>query len=368
MKRETTLLILSVAALTCIGLLMVYSTGSVDSDVDWRKQSVVAAAGFLLMLVVARFDYHCLADGVIYRGLTLGAVVLLVLVLIPGIGIGVAGGQRWLPLPGTRFQPSEVARLVMVILLAVKLTQNRERLGKFFAGFVPPFLLALLFCGLVVMENDLGMPAMMMAVAYILIYAAGARWWHIGLSLAPVGVAGVLLILVAPHRLDRVRILLDPWLDREGKGFQLIESLLAFANGGLTGQGVGAGDQKLGHLPAAGTDFVFATLGEELGLIGTLTVVLLYGVMLYAAIRIAMRAPDMLGSLLATGIGALVATQATFMMGVNVGLLPTKGLTLPFVSYGGTSLLVYLLMMGILANVGAQSTEVEAPRRLVPAA
>jgi len=289
-----------------------------------------------------------------------------VLVLIPGIGKEVDGAQRWIALGPVRFQPAELARFALVVLLAVKLTQNRDVAHTFFGGFLPPFLLALLFTGLVVMERDLGIPAMMMGVTMVMMCAAGIRWRYLLGSVMLVGSAAGALVLIYPHRVQRFVTFIDPWVDPRSSGYQLIQALSAFAQGGAFGRGAGASEQKLGYLPAAHTDFIFAVIGEEFGLVGTLAVMLLYAALLYAAIRIALNASDLFGSLLATGLGTLVVLQAAFVMAVNIGLLPTKGLPLPFISLGGTALIMFLGMMGVLVNIGAQATEPAPARKLMP--
>ena len=180
------------------------------------------------------------------------------------------------------------------------------------------------------------------------------------------GAAVGALINYFPHRLERLGAFLDPWAYRDSAGFQLIQSLSAFAQGGLIGRGAGAGEQKLGYLPEIHTDFIFSLIGEEFGLIGTLTILILYGLLLFAIFRIAMNAPDLFGSLLATGIGALIGIQAVLIMCVTTGLLPTKGLPLPFISAGGTAMLMYLGMSGVIVNIGAQVQKAIPQKRLVP--
>ncbi len=366
MRRETTLLIVSVLTLTAIGLLMVYSTGAVDNTISWKTQYFHAALGLVIMFIATRFDYHRFRDGAIYRSLVIISIVLLVLVLIPGVGREVDGARRWILLGAARFQPAELARFALVVLLAAKLTQNRDVAHTLFGGFLPPFLIALFFTGMVVLERDLGIPAMMMGVAMVMMCVGGIRWRYLLGSMIAVGAGAGLLIMVYPHRVRRFVSFLDPWVDPGASGYQLIQALSAFAQGGTWGRGAGAGEQKLGYLPAAHTDFVFAILGEELGLVGTITVVLLYAALFYAAIRIAMNASDLFGTLLATGLGTLVILQAAFIMAVNVGLLPTKGLPLPFISFGGTALIMSLGMMGVLVNIGVQATEPEPLRKLMP--
>ncbi|MBI2432126.1 MAG: putative lipid II flippase FtsW [Candidatus Hydrogenedentes bacterium] len=369
MKRETTLITVTVLALVLVGLLMVYSASAVNPKLVGypNRQLFFAIAGVAAFLFCSRFDYHHFADGPIFRGIVLASIGLLLLVLVPGVGKEVDGGQRWIDLGFFSFQPSELAKFALILLLAVKLTQNREHVRKFWRGFLPPMLIACLFAGLVVAERDLGVPLMMMGVAFIMLCAAGVRWRYLLLSLIPAGTAAAALVVFFPHRVIRFIAFVDPWAYRQSWGWQLIQAYGAFARGGVTGVGPGAGEQKLGYLPAPHTDFIFSVIGEELGLIGTMAVVLLFIALLYGGTRTAMNARDHFGSLLAVGIAGLIVLQAAFIMAVNTGMLPTKGITLPFISYGGSSLMVLLGLMGILVNIGVQGIEPEKRRKLVPA-
>jgi cell division protein FtsW len=370
MKRETTLLMVTVITLTLLGIAMVYSTSAVDAASAGmvRKHLFFAALGFSAMMFAARFDYHRLLDPPVYRFIVCVSLFFLMVVLIPGIGSRIDGGQRWIRFAGISFQPSEFGKFALILLLAVKLTENREHIREFRRGFLPPFLIAGAFAAIVLAERDLGVPVLMMGVTCIMIFAAGARIPWLLAGLVPLGGLAGFFAWYAPHRMIRLLAFVDPWAYREGPGWQLIQSLSAFAQGGVFGRGPGAGEQKLGYLPAPNTDFIFAVVGEELGLIGTLVVVALFCALLFAAFRIALHAPDLFGGLLAAGIGSMAGLQAAFIMAVTTGLLPTKGLPLPFISYGGTSLFVYLAMMGVLVNIGAQARAPEPARRLAPAA
>jgi len=357
MKRETVAVITLALSLTLVGTLMVFSAlGYKEDGGPWvARQFIFAGIGVTAMLIAARFDYHRLKDGFIFRGIILGTLALLVLVLL--IGTEANNAQRWIRVFGMQFQPSELGKFALILLLAVKLTDNRESLKKFFSGFLPPAFISVFFAGLVVLEHDLGGPIVMVAVAGVMMAVAGVAIRYLLLSCIPLGAAVVALIVVSPERVERLMVFRNPWHDPMDAGFHLIQSYSAFAQGGLWGKGAGASEQKLGYLFASHTDFVFALIGEEFGLVGTVLVVLLFGSLLYAGYRIIINARDMFGAMLATGIVALIAIQAAVIMGVTTGLLPTKGLTLPFVSYGGTALIVFLGLTGILANIGIQGKE-----------
>ncbi len=319
------------------------------------------------MFAAARFDYHRLRDPIIFRSLVAFSALLLLLVLLSRFGIQAAGAQRWLAVGPYQFQPAEFAKFALILLLAVKMTTHHEQIHRFSTGFMPPMLIAMLFSALVLAERDLGIPIVMMGVAYIMLFVAGARWRHLIASLVPVLAAVLILILWVPHRRQRLMIFRNPWEDRYDSGFQLIQSMAAFAQGGIHGRGAGASEQKLGYLYAAHTDFIFAVIGEELGLIGTLAVTALFLVLLIGACRVAMNAQDLFGTLLATGITAAITLQAAFIMAVTTGLLPTKGLPLPFIAYGGTALIVFLGMAGVLVNISVQAIQPERQRRTAAA-
>jgi len=370
MRRESTMIATLALALVLLGLLMVYSATENSAVLQGRfsRQCVFALLGVGLMLFAARFDYHRLADPVILRSLVLLSLILLLLVHVPGVGREVDGGKRWIGSSYLAFQPSEFAKFTLVLLLAAKLAANRDHVHKFWRGFVPPMIVALLFAGLVLIQRDLGFPVIMLAVAYLMLGVAGVRMRYLAASAGLAMLALIPLIQFFPHRMTRLIAFINPWEYRLDEGWQLIQSYAAFARGGFTGVGAGAGEQKLGYLPAPHTDFIFAALAEEFGLVGSSIVVMLFGAFLWGGLKIATHAQDLFGSLLALGITALICLQAGFIIGVNTGLLPTKGLPLPLISYGGTALLVSLGMVGVLINIGVQAREPEPERnKLIPA-
>lgn len=353
MKKEVTCILIVVTALVCAGAMTVYSVGSVkpgeETLFDRHLRSIIA--GLILFLIAAKFDYHWYRGKLPLAALSVGVIVMLVAVLV--FGHEIRGARRWI----LGFQPSEFAKLATVIFLALKLTENQAQIKTFWRGFVPPFAIAASFAGLIVLEPDLGIPAVIMGTAYLMMFVAGTRLRYLIGSLAPV-IAGIAFLVIAyPYRIQRLVAFWDPWKYRLTAGFHLIQSLAAFARGSFTGLGPGAGEQKLLYLPDAHTDFIFAVWGEEMGLLGTLAVVVCFATLLIVAVRIASCAPDLFGSLLATGFASMIALQALTNIAVVTGLVPTKGLPLPFVSYGGTATLVFFAMVGILVNIGVQSEE-----------
>ncbi len=345
--------------LLAIGLAMVYSASGIralDTLDEPRyflvQQSIWAVLGLVAMAIVARIDYHR------YRAIALPAlaiaVVLLIVVLIPGVGSRIGGASRWLRLSSfAGVQPAELAKLGLILYLSFWFAVRRDTMGRW--SVTLPFLaITGVLVGLVVAEPDLGTAVVIVAIALAMYFVAGARLLEFA-ALAALAVVGVTaLALVQPYRMQRVLTFLDPWSDPRGAGFQTIQSLYGLVLGGPFGEGLGAGKEKFGYLPAAYTDSIFAVLGNELGLLGTLSVVCLFLFVAFKGIRIALRAPDAAGALLATGVTAWLAFQAWLNMAVVASLVPMTGITLPFISYGGSSLCVSLVAVGILLNVGRQ--------------
>ena len=369
MRRVTILLLLLVLTLLCLGLLTVYSVSAVRPDGAGilKHHLFYLGVGLACLFITRHLDYHCFGGPRLSRMILLISLALLVLVFVPGVGVEVNGAQRWISILGFRFQPSEFAKLAVIVILAIKLAENQEKIRSFRKGFVPPLATAGCFALLILLERDLGMPVVIMGAAFLMIFVAGARPLYVVGSLLP-AVAGVLgLVVASPYRLRRLSAFLDPWSHRGNEGFHLVQSLAAFARGGLWGLGPGAGQQKLYYLPAAHTDFIFAVWAEEMGLIGTISVVALFCAVLALGIWVAMHARDLFGSLLAAGIVSLITLQAVLNIAVTTGMMPTKGLPLPFISYGGSALIVFLTLVGILLNIGLQAQGPQLERRLASA-
>ena len=279
---------------------------------------------------------------------------LLVVVLVPGIGYTANGSTRWIRLGFLNLQASELARLCMMIYLAGYLVRHNKALREAFSGFVKPMIVLFLLCCLLLAEPDLGAAIVLVAVAFSMMFVAGARFrdFFVFAGLAVVG--AVALMVTRQYRLERLTGFLDPWADPYDKGFQLTQSLIAIGRGEWFGVGLGDSVQKLFYLPDAHTDFVFAVYAEEFGLIGTLVLIALFALLLWRIFRLAIRAADaerFFEAYLAVGIGTWLGLQAFINIGVNMGLLPTKGLTLPLVSYGRSSLIVAMVSLGILLRI-----------------
>ncbi|HHW41547.1 MAG TPA: stage V sporulation protein E [Syntrophomonadaceae bacterium] len=356
------ILFLVVLFLLTLGIIMVFSSSYVYAQIHYgdgahflKNQLAWALLGIAGMVTVMKIDYSNFKRWAI--PIFGASVFLLLLVLIPGVGITIKGSTRWLGVGPLTFQPSEVAKLAMVIFLAKFLSGHHNRIKQFFRGFVPPLLVVGIVCGLILAQPDLGTAVTIAGTAYFMILAAGARKTHL-ITLALVGVGLVILAaVVEPYRMERLTAFLNPWADPLDTGFQTIQSLYAVGSGGLLGMGLGQGRQKFLYLPEQHTDFIFAVLCEELGFIGAFFVLLLFFAFMWRGLRIALKAPDNFGALLAVGITGMVVVQAVINMGVVTGSLPVTGITLPFISYGGSSLTLNLLGIGILLNISHYGTE-----------
>jgi cell division protein FtsW len=298
--------------------------------------------------------------------LLLISVVLLIAVLIPGIGTTAGGAQRWIRFPGGfSLQPAEVAKFGWVVYLAYSLAKKREKVATFSVGFLPHVVMGGGLILLCLKEPDFGSAVLLLTVMFILLFAAGAKISYLVLTVLLALPVGYHLIASSPYRMKRIQAFLDPWPHRHDVGYQVAESLMSIGSGGATGLGLGDGRQKLFFLPEAHTDFIYAIIGEELGLIGVTFLVLLYAIIIWRGLRAALRAPETFGCYLALGITSIIAFQATVNMSVAMGLLPTKGLTLPFISYGGSSLIVLMGAVGVLLSISAAGApaRVAAPVR-----
>jgi cell division protein FtsW len=308
--------------------------------------------GIIALAATMSFPYRKLADGRIVVMLLVCCMVALILVLaMPEAN----GARRWFPVGPLKFQPSELAKLVAVLFVAYLLSRKEKRVNDLWAAPAPCFGVIFALAFLVVIEPDLGSAVMLVAVACVMVFVAGLSWKYIA-SAAGVGIVGFAIsVIVEPYRLERIKSFLDPSLDATGAGFQLNQSLIALGIGGWTGAGLGHGQQKAFYLPAAHTDFIFSVIGEEFGLLGTGLLLLAFLIFFWRGMRAAYRAPDRFGFYLALGITNLLVLQALINMCVCVGLLPTKGLPLPFISYGGSSLLLSMAATGLLLNVSQHS-------------
>jgi cell division protein FtsW len=347
-------------ALVGIGIVMVYSTSAIiagdrfgDPYHFLKRQALYAGVGFLLMIIMMFFPYETLRR--FAYPIFILSVLLLLAVLIPGIGHRAGGSMRWLKIGGFTFQPSEFAKLGLIIFLAYFLTKKEEKIRSFSFGFLPTMLLSGLVIGLVLKEPDFGAALFLTVMVFLLLFISGARVIYIASAFVLAAPVAAYFLMSAEYRYKRLMGFIRPWEDPTGTSFQIIQSFLSFGSGGLFGLGLGEGRQKLFFLPAPHTDFIFSIIGEELGLVGAMIVVLLFFILAFRGIQIGISIPDRFGSYLALGITLMISLQAVINMGVVLGLLPTKGLTLPFVSYGGTSLIANFIGLGILLHLSTHA-------------
>lgn len=359
-RRPDLILLGSILALLTIGIIMVYSSSAVkgyvqyDDPYHFLKMEVIwVGIGLAAMVMAMRFDLQFLRR--FAKSALILAIVLLILVKIPGVGRRVNGADRWIGLGPLSIQPSEVIKLAMVLVMAHLLALNPHKIKSFRKGLLPILGLLGLIAGLIMLQPDLGTTLAIAGTTFFMLIAAGARVSHM-LALGGSGLGLVVAaIAAAPYRMRRITAFLDPWADPSGKGYQTIQALLALGPGGLFGLGLGQSKQKFLYLPENHTDFIFAMIGEELGFVGASLVVILFFLLAWRGFRVAMGAPDAFTGLLAVGLTAMVSIQAMINMGVVSGVLPVTGITLPFLSYGGTSLVFTMLGVGVLLNISRES-------------
>lgn len=355
---DSTLLLLAVT-LTCFGVVMVFSSSCImagekygDQFFFLKKQGQFALIGMFLMILTMYIDYELWRKMAI--PLLLIGICLLVLLFVPGMGVKAGGAARWLRLPGVTVQPAEFVKLGIVLYLASSMTRKQEKIRSFKFGFLPYVLVLGVVLGLLLKQPDLGSSMIIAGVALVMLLMAGVRWSYVLPALLAALPLIYFMIMNVDYRRRRILAFLNPWEDPYDSGFQIIQSLVAFGSGGVLGRGLGVGEQKLFYLPEAHTDFIFSVIGEELGMIGVLTVAGLFLLLVLRGLRIAMYAEDPFARYLAFGLSLLLGFEAFVNMGVCMGLLPTKGLALPFISYGGTSLVASLVAVGILLNISSR--------------
>lgn len=350
-------LIIPVIALAGLGIVMVYSASSIvagdrfgDPTFFLKRQVLWVLLGSAALVVTHHIHYPALRR--LTPLLLAVAVLSLALVLVPGVGRVAGGARRWIAFGGPfAFQPSESAKLVLALYLANFLTNRATVVRDLRAGVLPPLLVTGVMFVLVLMQPDLGTAMLMALLTLAMLFASGARMGHL-LMLMGAGVPVVAAAIAGEeYRRQRILAFLDPWADPQGAGFHIIQSLLALGSGGLLGVGLGSSRQKFFYLPERETDFIFSILGEELGLLGTGAVVLLFALFAVRGYRAARRAPDRYGSLLAAGITTMILVQAIINIGVTSGVLPVTGVPLPFVSFGGSSMLFTMIGVGVLLNI-----------------
>jgi cell division protein FtsW len=361
LKPPDPLLLGPIAFLVALGLVMVFSSSSAiaysayhDTAHYLKRQAVYLVVGLVLAYAAYRVDYHKLRK--IAPGVVLATFVLLVLTLIPHVGYATGGARRWIGLRAISFQPSEFGKLALVLFLAARLSTLGEGIRSLSKGVGPALFVTLLLAAPVLFEPDMGTASLYIFTAFALLFTAGARIEHLIMCVLVMLPGALIAIGSSSYKRARIFAFLHPWKDPQNTGFHIVQSLLALGSGGILGLGLGASRQKYFYLPEAHTDFIFAVIGEELGILGALGVLVLFVLFAIRAITAALRAPDRFGMLLAMGCTFLIVIQAFINIGVVTASWPVTGVPLPFISFGGSALIVSLIAVGLIANVGRYRT------------
>mgnify|MGYP001863881707 FL=1 len=357
----TIFVFLIVFALVAFGCLMVYSASFYTADVRYGneyfflfKQLLGVGLGIFAMIFFTFFDYHLLKK---FRYIILAVcVVLLILVFVPGFGVQSYGANRWVNFFGISIQPSELTKFALVLFLASYLSENHDKV-KTFKGLMPALIVAGVLCLLVIIEPSMSVTMCLAFLTFFMLIIGGINKKHTLLFSSVAVMAVPALIIAEPYRMKRLFAFLDPWISPQGEGFQLIQSLYSLGNGGLFGVGLFNSRQKYLFLPFAESDFIFSIIGEEFGLIGSLLLILVFGILVFFLIKIGLNAKDRFGCLLSCGVGILIAVQTLLNIAVVTGSIPPTGLPLPFISSGGTSVAVFMAGVGVCLNVHRKSRE-----------
>lgn len=348
-----------IIVLVTIGVIMVFSSSyyyALDKmnnmfyflirDIQW------VALGLVVMAVAMMVDYHRLAP---IAPLAYGVGLVLLILVLTSFGVEINYAQRWLEIGGFRFMPSEIAKLCLILFLADSLSRKTKRIGRFWAGIAPYLVLGALYSALILKQPNMSTAVIIQVITFSMLFAAGMRYLHLFLFVGGGAGLGWHFIKSSEYRYTRFLSFLDPFADAQKSGYQVIQSLYALGSGGVFGVGLGQSMQNKLYIPEPQNDFIFATIGEELGLIGCLLVMALYMALIWRGIRVAQTAPDLFGTLLATGIVAMIAFQVAINIAVATSSMPVTGIPLPFISYGGSSMLILMTEMGILLNISKQS-------------
>ena len=368
-ERRTDWFMFAIAAgLALFGTMMVYSASAMIANRETQgatqftyfyKQLGFTVGGIVLMLIVSQIDYRRLENrAVVYSLLGLTAATLVAVFFFPEIN----GARRWIRFGAFSVQPSEIAKIALPVFLAYFLVKNQERVGDLKATVLPCLAVLGILSALIVLEPDLGTTIVLCMIFGAVYFSAGAKLAHFAVVAASAVAAGCALVLFAPWRMERVMAFMDPFKHSDDAGYQVVQSLYAIGSGGVFGEGFAKGQQKLFYLPYPYSDFIFSVVGEELGLIGTLAVVIAFGLLLWRGARASLNATDRFGMLLGIGITTGIVVQALFNISVVISILPAKGIPLPFISYGGSSVLVTLAAAGILISISRGSAISDTPK------
>ncbi|MCL4503733.1 MAG: putative lipid II flippase FtsW [Deltaproteobacteria bacterium] len=353
------ILVASAFSLMLLGLGIIFSASNIMAQTNYgdpfyfiKRQGMYAILGLGALLAGRKIDYHKY-QRLVYPGLFI-SLICLILVFIPGIGSKVRGAARWIRLGPLTLQPSEFAKIAVVMFLAYSFSHKQGKMKHFSIGFLPHMLVTGLFIGLIGIETDFGTALTLTAIVLTMLFVAGINLLHLGVSLGGVILLAIAAVLKDPKKFDRILSFRDPWKYGDSVGYQLKQSLLAIGSGNLLGLGLGQSRAKLFYLPDSHTDFILSIFSEETGFVGFLLVLGLFAILVARGLRLSLKAPDIFGSYLALGLTLIIGLPAAINMGVVSGILPTKGLSLPFLSYGGSSMIASMLAVGILLNISSQ--------------
>jgi len=356
--RPDIVLFIVTIILVVIGTVMIYSSSSIIAMEKYgdgyhyiKKQIVFVLLGLGIMVGTSRVPYRYWGKAA--YPIALMAIALLSLLMVPGIGTTVGGATRWLRIAGVSFQVSELVKIALVIFLAHYLTKKIDHIKEFSRVFLIPLVVLLIILGLVLWQPDFGAAVIMVMVFMLMFYLAGSRITYLAGLAAMAIPAGTILIMQEGYRMRRWLSFLNPWEDPTRTGFQIIQSFISFGSGGAFGVGLGNSMQKLFYLPEPHTDFILSVIAEEGGFIGVVIVVVLFSILVFRGFAISFQCPDLFGMLLSSGLTAVIALEVFINMAAVMGLIPTKGLVLPFLSYGGTSLIMCMMVVGILLNISS---------------
>ena len=347
-------LLVIVCALLGLGVVMIYSASGItaawnfnDSMFFLKRQLIYVVIGFALLIIGLKLDYHWY-QRLVYPILA-GVLLLLLVVLVAGTEVN--GSRRWIRFASFNIQPAEVAKIAMAFVLAYSMAKKQDKIKTFLIGVLPHLLVVGAVIGLLLMQPDFGSSVLITTLMGAMLFFAGTRIVYIVGGIAIAGIGGALLITTADYRMARVLAFLDPWGNQDSSGYQLVESLISIGSGGLPGRGLGEGLGKLGFVPELHTDFIGTAIAEELGIFGVALIIVLFLAFAWRGFLVAMRARDYFGRYAAFGLTFIISLQAAINLCVISGLLPTKGLTLPFISFGGSSLLLCMFATGVLLNI-----------------
>ncbi|MDP8298995.1 MAG: putative lipid II flippase FtsW [Candidatus Tantalella remota] len=356
MNKDAKIVFLMMSILLMVGVVMIYSSSALyahdasgDSLHFVKRHLVYLAAGIIVAVLCMSVPVGKVQHSA--KAILAISIILLLVVLIPGVGKQVGGARRWLRFLGFGFQPSELAKLAVIIYIADLTSRKRYLIRNLKYGFLPPLVVTGVVGALVLLEPDMGTSVSILFIGMVMMFAAGARALHLAAITAGIIPVLVLAVICAPYRMRRILTFFDPWKDPRGAGFQLIQSFIALGSGGIIGVGLGASKHKLFFLPESHTDFIFSIIGEELGFLGTAAVLLVFAIMIWFCMRLSFRIKEEFSSRVVLGITIMIAFEVIVNIGVSTGVLPTKGLPLPFISYGGSSLVAHMAAMGLVFNM-----------------